>query len=129
MEANVEYKKETVTVMMTAFGIWNVEQEIVKANIFQLVPTAALTLFQVRLRRIFLCYENEIIVGKGPPKDVTWVYQSWDFSDFLKSNLSRPFEIYLVNIKSIRMIFQILCVSQSQIYVKRKLEFLSPLLK
>ena len=108
MEANAEYKKETVTVMMTAFGIWNVEQEIAKAKIFQLVPTAALTLFQVRLRRIFLCYENENIVGKGPPKDVTWVFQSGDFSDFLKSNLPHAFEIYLVNIKSMRMIFQIL---------------------
>ena len=52
MEANAEYKKETVIVMMTAFGIWNVEQEIAKTKIlcwiFQLVPTAAITLFQVR---------------------------------------------------------------------------------
>ena len=85
MEANAEYKRETVIVMMNASHIWNVEQEIAKAKIFQLVPTAALTLFQVRLRRIFLCYENENIVGKGPPKDVTWVYQSADFSDFLRS--------------------------------------------
>ena len=48
----MEYKKETVTVMMTAFGIWNVEQEIAKTKIlcriFQLVQTAAMTLFQVR---------------------------------------------------------------------------------
>ena len=51
MEANAEYKKEIVTVMMTAFHIWNVEQEIAKAKIFQLVPTAALTLFQVRRRK------------------------------------------------------------------------------
>ena len=65
MEANAEYKKETVIVMMTVFGIWNVEQEIAKAKIFQLVPTAALTLFQVRRSKNFLCYENEIIVGKG----------------------------------------------------------------
>ena len=52
MEANAEYKKETVIVMMTAFGIWNVEQEIAKTKIhfliFQLVPTAAMTLIQVR---------------------------------------------------------------------------------
>ena len=52
MEANAEYKKETVTVTMTAFGIWNVEQEIAKTKIlcriFQLVQTAAMTLFQVR---------------------------------------------------------------------------------
>ena len=74
MDANAEYKKETVIVMMTAFGIWNVEQEIAKAKIFQLVPIAALTLFQVRSSQNFMCYENEIIVGKGPPKDVTWLY-------------------------------------------------------
>ena len=48
MEANAEYKKETVTVIMTAFHILNVEQEIAKAKIFQLVPTAAMTLIQVR---------------------------------------------------------------------------------
>ena len=52
MEANVEYKKETAIVMMTAFGIWNVEQEIAKTKIlcwiFQLFPIAAMTLFQVR---------------------------------------------------------------------------------
>ena len=53
MEANAEYKKETVTMMMTASGIWNVEQEIAKAKFFQLVPTAALTLFQVR----YMCNE------------------------------------------------------------------------
>ena len=66
METNAEYKKETVTVMMTAFGIWNVEQEIAKTKIlcriFQLVPTAAMTLFQVRCSENYLCYE--IIVGK-----------------------------------------------------------------
>ena len=57
MEANAEYKKETVTVMMTAFGIWNVEQEIAKTKIlcriFQLVPIAAMTLFQVRHKRVW----------------------------------------------------------------------------
>ena len=56
MEANAEYKKETVIVMMTAFGIWNVEQEIAKTKIlcriFQLVPIAAMTLFQVRYKRV-----------------------------------------------------------------------------
>ena len=56
MEANAEYKKETVTVMMTAFGIWNVEQEIAKTKIlcwiFQLFPIAAMTLFQVRYKRV-----------------------------------------------------------------------------
>ena len=74
MEANAEYKKETVIVMMTAFGIWNVEQEIAKAKIFQLVPIAALTLFRVRPSQNFLCYENEIIVDKGLSKDFTWLY-------------------------------------------------------
>ena len=73
MEANAEYKKETVTVMMTAFGTWNVEKIIAKAKIFQLVPTAALTLFQVRRSKHFLCYENEIIAGKGLSKDVTYM--------------------------------------------------------
>ena len=48
MEANVEYKKETAIVMMNAFGILNVEQKIAETKIFQLVPTAAMTLFQVR---------------------------------------------------------------------------------
>ena len=52
MEANAEYKKETAIVMMNAFGILNVEQEIAKTKIhfliFQLVPTAAMTLIQVR---------------------------------------------------------------------------------
>ena len=88
MEANAEYKKETVIVMMTAFGIWNVEQEIAKAKIFQLVPTAALTLFQVRRSKNLMCYENVIIVGKSLSKDFTWLY-----------------------------------------HVKRKFEFLSPLMK
>jgi hypothetical protein len=71
MEANAEYKKETVTVMMNAFHIWNVEKEIAKAKIFLLVTTVALTLFQVRRSKHFMCYENEIIVGKGLSKDVT----------------------------------------------------------
>ena len=88
MEAFAEYKKETVTVMMTAFGIWNVEQIIAKTKIFQLVPTVALTLFQVRRSKHFLCHENESIVCKTISKAVTWLY----------------------------------CV-------KRKLEFLSPLMK
>ena len=52
--------------MMTVFGILNVEQEIAKTKIlfliFQLVPTAAMTLFQVRCSENYLCYE--IIVGK-----------------------------------------------------------------
>jgi hypothetical protein len=47
MEANAEYKKEIVIVMMTAFHIWSVEQIIAKTKIFQLVPIAALTLFKV----------------------------------------------------------------------------------
>ena len=63
MEANVEYRKETAIVMMTAFGILNVEQEIAKTKIhfliFQLVPTAAMTLIQVRCSND-LC--SEIIV-------------------------------------------------------------------
>ena len=74
MEANAEYKKETVIVMMTAFGIWNVEQEIAKTKVFQLVPTAALILFQVRHSKNLMCYENEIIVFKHLSKDVTWLY-------------------------------------------------------
>ena len=74
MEANAEYKKETVTVMMTAFGIWNVEQEIAKTKVFQLVPTAALILFKVRHSKNLMCYENEIIVGKRLSNDVTWLY-------------------------------------------------------
>ena len=73
METNAEYKKEIVIVMMTAFHIWNVEQIIAKAKIFQLVPTAALTLFQVRPRKKILYYESEIIVGKSLSKDVTWL--------------------------------------------------------
>ena len=48
MEANVEYKKETVILMMNAFGILNVEQKNAEIKIFQLAPTAAMTLFQVR---------------------------------------------------------------------------------
>ena len=56
MEANAEYRKETAIVMMTAFGILNVEQVIAKTKIhfliFQLVPTAAMTLFQVRWKRV-----------------------------------------------------------------------------
>ena len=74
METNVEYKKETVIVMMTVLGNWNVEQEIAKTKVFQLVPTAALILFQVRHSRNLMCYENEIIVGKRLSKDVTWLY-------------------------------------------------------
>ena len=72
MEANAEYKKETVIVMMTVLGIWNVEQEIAKTKVFQLVPTAALILFQVRHSKNLMCYE--IIVGKHLWKDVTWLY-------------------------------------------------------
>ena len=74
MEANAEYKKETVIVMMTVLGIWNAEQEIAKTKVFQSVPTAALILFQVRHSRNLMCYENEIIVGKRLSKDVTWLY-------------------------------------------------------
>ena len=74
METNVEYKKETVIVMMTVLGIWNVEQEIAKTKVFQLVPTAALILFKVRHSKNLMCYENEIIVGKRLSKDVTWLY-------------------------------------------------------
>ena len=66
VEANAEQEKDTVTMMMTVFGILNVEQEIAKTKIlfliFQLVPTAAMTLFQVRCSENYLCYE--IIVGK-----------------------------------------------------------------
>ena len=51
MEANAEYKKETVIVMMNALWTLNVEQKIAETKIFQLVPTAALTLFQVRPRK------------------------------------------------------------------------------
>ena len=73
----MEYKKETVTVMMTAFGIWNVEQEIAKTKIlcriFQLVPTAAMILFQVRRNKNLMCHENVIIVGKSLSKDFTWL--------------------------------------------------------
>ena len=74
MEANAEYRKETAIVMMNAFGILNVEQEIAKTKVFQLVPTAALILFQVRHSKNLMCYENEIIVGKHLSKDVTWLY-------------------------------------------------------
>ena len=49
VEANVEYKKDTVPMMMTVFGILNVEQEIAKTKIlcliFQWVRTAAMTQF------------------------------------------------------------------------------------
>ena len=49
---NVEYKKGIVLMMMTASCTLNVEQEIAKIKtpclIFQLVLTAAMTLFQVR---------------------------------------------------------------------------------
>ena len=72
MEANAEYKKETVIVMMTVLGIWNAEQEIAKTKVFQLVPTAALILFQVRHSKNLKCYE--IIVGKRLWKDITWQY-------------------------------------------------------
>ena len=74
MEANAEYKRETVIVMLTVLGIWNVEQEIAKTKVFQLVPTAALILFKVRHSKNLMCYENEIIVGKRLSKDVTWLY-------------------------------------------------------
>ena len=51
-EANVELKKVTVLMMMTAFGTLSVEQEIAKIKIrcpiFHWVLTAAMTLFQVR---------------------------------------------------------------------------------
>ena len=51
-EANVEQKKVTVLMMMTAFGILSVEQEIAKIKIrcpiFHWVLTAAMTLFHVR---------------------------------------------------------------------------------
>ena len=49
---NVEYKKDIVLMMMTVLGLLNVEQEIANIKIlcliFQLVLTAAMTLFQVR---------------------------------------------------------------------------------
>ena len=49
---NVEYKKDTVPMMGTVSRTLNVEQEIAKIKtpglIFQLVLTAAMTLFQVR---------------------------------------------------------------------------------
>ena len=52
--ANVEYEKDTVPMMMTVFGILNVEQEIAKTKIlfliFLLDLTAAMTLFHVRLK-------------------------------------------------------------------------------
>ena len=69
MEANADNKKETVIVMMTVLGIWNVEQEIAKTKVFQLVPTAALILLQVRHSKNLMCYE--IIAGKHLWKDVT----------------------------------------------------------
>ena len=53
VEAHVEYKKDTVLMMMNAFGILIVEQEIAQTKvhclIFHWVLTAAMTLFQVRL--------------------------------------------------------------------------------
>ena len=62
--------------MMTVFRILNVEQEIAKTKIlfliFQLVPTAAMTLFQVICSENYLCYE--IIVGKGVSNDVAWLF-------------------------------------------------------
>ena len=52
VEVNVEYKKVIVLMITTASCTLNVEQEIVKIKtlclIFQLVLTAAMTLFQVR---------------------------------------------------------------------------------
>ena len=52
LEVNVDYKKDIVLMMTTASCTLNVEQEIAKIKtlclIFQLVPTAAMTLFQVR---------------------------------------------------------------------------------
>ena len=52
MAVNVEYKKDIVLKMMIVLGLLNVEQEIAKIKslclIFQLVLTAAMTLFQVR---------------------------------------------------------------------------------
>jgi hypothetical protein len=74
MDANAEYKKETVIVMMTVLGIWNAEQEIAMTKVFQLVPTAALILFQVRHSKNLMCYENEIIVFKHLSKDITRLY-------------------------------------------------------
>ena len=51
-EVNVDYKKDIVLVMMNATCTLNVEQEIAKMKTpclnFQLVLTAAMTLFQVR---------------------------------------------------------------------------------
>ena len=58
VEANAEQEKDTVTMMMTVFRILNVEQEIAKTKIlfliFQLVPTAAMTLFQVRCSKNYM---------------------------------------------------------------------------
>ena len=52
VEVNVEQKKDTVLIMMTALGILNVEQEIAKIKIhcqvFPWVLTAATTLLKVR---------------------------------------------------------------------------------
>ena len=88
--------------MMTVFRILNVEQEIAKTKIlfliFQLVPTAAMTLFQVRCSKDYLCYE--IIVGKGFSNGVTWLYLLKDIStpDFsTPSFISRPFNPGLFN--------------------------------
>ena len=49
MEANVEYKKVTALVMISAFGILSVEWKIAQTRrIFHGILTAAMTLFQVR---------------------------------------------------------------------------------
>ena len=47
-EANVEYKKVTALVMISAFGILSVEWKIAQTRlIFHGILTAAMTLFQV----------------------------------------------------------------------------------
>ena len=55
-EVNVEYKKDIVRMMTTVSCTLNVEQEIAKIKTpclnFQLVLTAAMTLFQVREKKI-----------------------------------------------------------------------------
>ena len=52
LEVNVDYKKDIVLMTMNATCTLNVEQEIAKMKTpclnFQLVLTAAMTLFQVR---------------------------------------------------------------------------------
>ena len=48
LEANVEQKKDTALVMITAFGILSVDQKIAQTRlIFHGILTAAMTLFQV----------------------------------------------------------------------------------